>query len=624
MKLVAARPVVESIPYPPIADYGLISDMHSCALVSQAGSVDWCCFPRFDSPAVFGRLLDWDKGGYFKITAAGVRATSRRYLPDTNVLETTFETESGVARLTDFMAVHPHVGPGGPREISGDQQLVRLLECDSGTVDFSLVCCPRFEYGTIVPHAHIDTPHTAFAHGGADAIALYCSTHLSRAPDNSFVSEGTLSAGESLWAVVSYESRFSHQVAERDEIMLRRRLNDTIKFWEEWSSRCTYKGKYRDHVLRSALTLKGLTYAPSGGLVAAATTSLPERIGGARNWDYRYTWIRDATFALYALYLVGYTAEAEAFGQWLEWSTVGRAMDLQIMYGLGGERRLTECTLDELAGYRGSTPVRVGNDAYRQFQLDIYGEIMDSAHLYRKFVGPLNEDYWEYLLRVVRYVMAHWREPDEGIWESRGGRQHYVFSKVMCWAAMDRAIKAAEALDLPGDVERWHEVREEIREDVLAKGVDKERGLFVQAYGSRGLDASTLMLPLVGFIRADDPRMRATIEAIQRDLTSAEGFVYRYKDFDDGMDGGEGTFNICTLWLADNLVLLGEMESACRLFERLLDHTNELGLLSEQIESGTGAMLGNFPQAFSHMAIINTAVQISRAEKRLAKAQAQQ
>ena len=597
---------------PPIADYGLISDMHSCALVSRAGSVDWCCFPHFDSAAVFGRILDWRKGGYFRLAPRGVRSVSRRYLPGTNVLETTFQTDTGVARLTDFMPVHPHSRPDQPREVGCRQQVARILECTSGSVRFDLECRPRFDYGTIVPHAVLDGPHSGFAHGGADGLSLYCSAPL-READDGFQSEGLLRAGEKLCAAVTYQPRFAHAVEALDEEELERHLAETNRFWQEWSALSTYDGDYRDDVLRSALTLKALTYAPSGALLAAATTSLPEAIGGSRNWDYRFTWIRDASFALYALFILGYTGEARAFKDWLEWSTVGRARDLQIMYGLGGERRLTEIELPELEGYRGSRPVRVGNAAYSQFQLDIYGEVLDSAHLYRKFVGGMDPQYWRYLQRVVDFVIDHWREPDDGIWETRGGRQHFVFSKVWCWVALDRAIKAARALGLPGDVERWRRVRAEIREDVLAKGYDAQRGAFVQAYGSKALDAANLMLPLVGFIRADDPRMRSTIEAIERELTSPQGLVYRYKGFDDGLGGREGTFTICTFWLADDLIALGEIDRARALFETLRGYANDLGLFSEEIDAESGEMLGNFPQAFTHLAFINTAVQLHKA-----------
>jgi len=611
----------DSNSYPPIADYGLISDMHSCALVSTSGSIDWCCFPRFDSPALFSRILDWEKGGYFKVAPAGVQSVNRRYLPSTNILETNFQTDTGVAKLTDFMPTHEHPAPEGDEDSSRRRQLARILECVEGTVRFTVECIPRFDYGTIVPHAVLRDQNSGFAHGGVDAISFYCSAPLEET-DGGFRSEGLLKAGEKLYAVVTSQPRFpvgqrafgSHDVEVIEKRHVDRRLDDTKRFWERWASLCTYDGENRDEVVRSALTLKALTYAPSGALLAAATTSLPEAIGGTRNWDYRFTWIRDASFALYALFIIGYRKEAQAFKDWLEWSTVGRARDLQIMYGLGGERRLTETELPELDGYRGSRPVRVGNGAYSQFQLDIYGEIVDSAHLYRKFGGKMDMEYWDYLQRVVSFVIDHWREPDEGIWETRGGRQHFVSSKAWCWVALDRAIKAARALDLPGDVERWRKVRAEIKEDILAKGYDAERGAFVQAYGSEKLDASNLLLPLLGFISADDPRMRATIEATERELTSPEGFVFRYKRDQDEVAGREGTFAITTFWLADNLIALGELERARELFEKLRGCANDLGLFSEEMEPGTGAMLGNFPQAFSHLAFISTAVQLNEAE----------
>ena len=609
--------------YPPISDYGLISDMHSCALVSMAGSVDWCCFPRFDSPALFSRILDWEKGGYFKVAPEGVQSVSRRYLTGTNIIETTFETETGRARLTDFMPTHPHPAPAEANAGDRRRRLGRILECLSGSTRFTLECHPRFDYGTIIPHAVAANGNSGFAHGGLDAMSLYCSAPIT-VTDGGFTAEGLLSAGEKLYAVVTSEPRFpvglkpftSHHVETPTPAEVERHFGETKQFWEEWSSTCDYEGEFREEVVRSALTLKALTYAPSGALLAAATTSLPEAIGGPRNWDYRFTWIRDSSFALYALSILGYTTEARAFKEWLERSTAGRAQDLQIMYGLGGERRLTETELPELDGYRGSRPVRIGNGAYDQFQLDIYGELLDSAHLYRKFGGEMDSEYWEYLQQVVGFVIDHWQDPDEGMWESRGGRQHFVSSKVWCWVGLDRAIKAARALNLPGDLDAWRATRAEIKADVLAKGYDSERAAFVQAYGSKNLDASNLLMPLVGFIPATDPRMRSTIEAIKRELTSPQGFVYRYSGFDDGVAGDEGTFAICTFWLADNLIALGELEQARDLFDKLRACANDLGLFSEETDPETEEMLGNFPQAFSHLALISTAVQLGEAEAR--------
>ncbi len=605
--------------YPNIADYGLIGDMHSCALVSSGGSVDWCCFPRFDSDSVFCRILDWDKGGYFRIAPRERASVSRRYVPGTNVLETTFRTDSGSMRLTDFMPMHhDDSAPIEPYKVGESHQIMRVIECLEGSVELELECYPRFEYGSIVPHVHLENPNIGFAHGGSSAISLYCSAPL-RLVEGGFLSRGTLRQGQKAFAVVTYESRFSYDSGSLGSAEIEASLGEAIAYWQDWSEICRYEGVYKDYVVRSALTLKALTYAPSGGMVAAPTTSLPEHIGGERNWDYRYTWIRDASFAIYGLHILGYQNEAKAFRNWIEWATVGRAGDLRIMYGLGGERRLTEVALFELAGYRNSAPVRIGNGAYSQFQLDAYGELMDSAHLYRRFIGPIDEEYWAYLLSVVEFVLEHWHERDEGVWEARSGRQHNVFSKAWCWVALDRAIKMVNALGLPGDVERWKRVRAEIREQILTQGFNEKRGVFVQAYGSDILDAANLMLPLIGFIRADDPRMLATIRATQSELTSEQGFVYRYRGFDDGLSGDEGTFNICSFWLCDNLILLGELDEATELFERLLEHTNDLGLLSEEIDPHNGNMLGNFPQAFSHLSIINTAVQLQRARRRLAR-----
>ena len=544
---------------------------------------------------------------------AKISSSIRRYLPNTNVLETSFTTSTGTGVLIDFMPVHRHVVmPREPLEVTDSQRVVRILHCTKGRLDFEMDCYPKFDYGTIVPHASLSSPTTGMAHGGSEAVSVYCSSQLTVVNDG-FRSRGVIFEGEKLYSTVSNQVSFSHRSEPLTPNELEKELADSTAFWEDWAAQCTFQGEHREAVLRSALTLKALTYAPSGALVAAPTTSLPEVIGGERNWDYRYTWIRDATFALYALSIIGYTGEARAFKDWLEWSTSGRARDLQVMYGLGGERRLTETEIPELEGYMNSKPVRIGNAAYDQFQLDIYGEIMDSAHIFRKFGGAVDADYWEYLRRVVNFVIDHWREPDEGIWETRGGRQHFVFSKVMCWVAMDRAIKAATDLKLPGDVEAWRKVRDEICNDVMSKGYSQERQAFVQSYGSDNLDAANLMLPLVGFIPATDPMMRSTIKATQKELTNKQGFVYRYTKFDDGLNGSEGSFIICTFWLVDNLIHLGQIDEARVLLNSLLACANDLGLLSEEYDSATGNMLGNFPQAFSHLALINTAVQLQQA-----------
>jgi GH15 family glucan-1,4-alpha-glucosidase len=598
----------ETSSYPPISDYGLIGDMHSCALVSKSGSIDWCCLPRFDDASVFGRLLDMDKGGYFRLAPSGMRQVSRRYLPKTNVLETTYETQTGRAVLTDFMAVSQRVD-ASPPPVSTRGQILRDLRCASGYVRFELECEPRFDYGSIIPHALLLGSQFGLAHGGRDAISLYCSASL-ETREGGFSAAGTLQEGERVCAVMTYEADQPHAVEPMDPDILAGVLEETISFWTKWADQTTYQGLYRDDVIRSALTLKALTYAPSGALVAAPTTSLPEVLGGVRNWDYRFSWIRDSVFALYALFILGYRDEANEFKRWLEWSTLGRASDVQIVYGITGERRLTELSLASLEGYKRSRPVRIGNAAHSQVQLDVWGEIMDSAHLHRRFGGKMDEEYWTYLRRVVSHVLEHWREPDDGIWESRGGRQHWVISKVMCWVALDRAIKDATELGLPGDLNLWKRMREEMRAEILARGYDPDRGAFMQAFDSKALDASVLLMPKVGFIPATDPRMRATIEAIKRELTTPDGLVFRYRGMDDGLGGEEGAFFVCSFWLADNLIFLGRKDEARALFERLQTYSNDLDLYSEQLNVTNHEMLGNFPQALTHLGIISTAVQL--------------
>lgn len=612
----------ESQPYPPISDYALISDMHSCALVSKAGSIDWCCFPRFDSGSIFGRVLDWKAGGHFQIALEDGRFSKRRYLPNTNILETTFETHGGRATLTDFMPTHEHPASEHVHGYHRLRQICRVLECTQGKVEFEVECAPRFDYGYIVPHVEIHDEHTGYAHGGSHALSFYCSSPLGQA-DTAFRSEGVLRVGEKLYVVLTYEAPFpvglrafsDHPTHHLNRQQFEERLEQTREFWESWAEQCQYDGDYRDVVVRSALTLKALTYAPSGAIMAAATTSLPEVIGGPRNWDYRYTWIRDAALALRALFSLGYHEEGIDFAKWVLWCAEGLPQDLQVMYDLGGERRLTEIELDHLEGYRRSRPVRIGNGASQQFQLDIYGELLDAMHVYRRFTGAAPSGILPEIEHpLLEFVMENWREPDESIWETRGGRKHFVFSKVMCWVALDRASKyAGEGAMTEALKTRVLETRDEIRRDVLEKGYSEERGAFVQSYGSQHLDASLLLLPLVGFIAADDPRMESTIRAIERELTSPDGFVHRYRDFDDGLSGEEGAFLICTFWLANSYIALGEIDRARGLFETLLGCANDVGLLSEEIDSKTGEMLGNFPQLFSHLGLISTAVRLHEA-----------
>ena len=635
-------------PYPPISDYGLIGAMHTCALVGRDGSIDWACLPDFDSPSVFGRILDWRRGGHYQVTVDDVVGVERRYLPRTNVLETTFTTPTGSARLIDFMPVHPPSrsrltldgGAGGdghrvrhprggttegqslldePFELRFEEKIVRILECVSGDVSFRMECMPRFDYGAVAPRVTLDRDDVrhGLAHGGANAMIVYCSAGM-EAGNNGFAAYGHLDAGERVYAAVAslphFTTDFSLNETWVDPDAITVLLDRTVSFWHEWSAGCSYDGELAEEVLRSALTLKALTYEPSGAIVAAPTTSLPEELGGGRNWDYRFTWIRDASFSLGAFFDLGLTDEADGFKDWLEWTSAYPA-DLQLMYGIRGERRLDERELD-LEGYGWSRPVRVGNGAAEQFQLDIYGELMASAWIHREVSGELPDpEYWALLRDIVEFVTFAWQRADAGIWETRGGYRHFVYSKVQCWTALDRGIRLAQDLIAAGRGEgltaviaRWRAVRETIREEVLDIGFDERVGAFVQSYGSRTLDASALMLPLVGFIHASDPRMRSTIAAIEADLT----FVYRYRGFEDGLAGEEGTFIICSFWLVQNLTLAGEIDKARRLLDTLRGYANDLGLFSEEFDTRTGEMLGNFPQAFSHLAFINSAVLLDR------------
>ena len=647
--------------YLPIADYGLIGSMHTCALVARNGSIDWACLPAFDSPSTFGRILDWRQGGYYRVSVDGTTATERRYLPHTNILETTYTTATGVARLTDFMPLHPpshsrvsldaasagiahhvkhprnaHVSPSvelsgsdvtEPFELRFEEKIIRILECVSGTIEYRVECEPRFDYGSILPRTVLDqaNPRYGLAHGGANALLVYCSEPLTVSAGR-FEAAGSLAAGQQVYSAVAsmahYTTDFAINESWVDAAQIARMLERTESTWAAWAEGIEAEGEFADDLVRSALALRALVYEPSGAIVAAPTTSLPEGLGGERNWDYRFTWIRDASFSLKAFFDLGLTEEAKGFKDWLEWTTA-YPEDLQLMYGIRGERNLDERSLP-LEGYWWSRPARVGNGAADQFQLDIYGELMDSAYVFHQVAGELPDgEYWALLHDVVEFAAKNWGRPDAGIWESRGGDRHFVYSKAQCWTALDRGIKlATEIAGTPGreqdvdpdDIARWTEVRDEIRDQIMTVGYDESLGAFVQSYGSRTLDASALMLPLIGFIEATDPRMKSTIEAIERDLTSPEGLVYRYKGFDDGLAGGEGTFVICSFWLVQNLALLGEVAKARSLFEQLRGFSNDLGLFSEEYDTATGEMLGNFPQAFSHLAFINSAVLLQRIE----------
>ncbi|HEX4930110.1 MAG TPA: glycoside hydrolase family 15 protein [Gaiellaceae bacterium] len=586
-----------------IEDYGLIGDLQTAALVGVNGSIDWLCLPRFDSGACFAALLgdEWD-GSWLLAPDCEVLRVERRYRERTLVHELDFHTAAGIVRVIDFMP---------PRGREPD--LVRIVEGIEGSVPMRMELVIRFEYGSIVPWVRRVGEQTRVAIAGPDALALHTAVPM-RGENLRTVAEFTVDAGERMPIVLTWYP--SHQDTP-DAIDPEQALSDTCTFWREWLDNSSYSGRWEEPVMESLMVLKALTYGPTGGIVAAATTSLPEQIGGVRNWDYRYCWLRDATFALDALLESGFEDEAKAWRNWLLRAVAGDPDDLQIMYGPAGERRLPEHELPWLAGYEGSKPVRVGNGASDQFQLDVYGEVMDVLHQARRREIEPGDESWALQRVLLANLERRWREPDEGIWEVRGPRRHFTHSKVMAWVALDRAVKAVEDYGRDGEVDRWRRVRDEIHAEVLESGYDDELGSFVQSYDSKRLDASLLTIPLFGFLPPDDPRVRGTLEAVRRELL-VDGFVQRYRHDDDieeidGLPPGEGAFFLCSFWFVDNLVLLGELDEACEMFERLLALRNSLGLLSEEYDPKLERLVGNFPQAFSHIGLINTALALDKA-----------
>jgi GH15 family glucan-1,4-alpha-glucosidase len=576
-----------------IEDYALIGDCHTAALVSSDGSIDWLCFPRFDSPACFAALVGGPENGRWRIApAVEVRAVRRRYRGDTLILETDFEADHGAVTLIDFMPIR-----------SGTADVMRLVQGRRGQVPMHMDLTVRTDYGSIVPWVR-RTDRGICALAGPDT--LYCRSDIPmRGEDLSTVADFTVAEGQTVAFSLTWSPTHHGKSAEKD---WRQSLEATETWWQRWAGRCTYHGEWRDAVVRSLLTLKALTYRPTGAIVAAPTTSLPERIGGVRNWDYRYCWLRDATLTLRALLTGGYIKEAKDWREWLVGAVAGTPSEIKIMYGLRGERRLTELELDWLRGYEGSAPVRTGNAAHQQFQLDVYGEVMDSMHLARQEGLPEDENAWNIQRSLIEFLESGWKEPYQGIWEVRGPRRHFTHSKVMAWVAADRAVKAVEKFGLPGELNAWRALRDEIHADVCRRGFDSQRNAFVQHYGSEDPDASLLMLPLVGFLPAADARMRGTVELIQRELTDGP-FVYRYPRAQnvDGLPAGEGAFLLCSFWLANNLALQGCHAEARGILEQMLDLRNDVGLLSEQYSVADKRFLGNFPQAFSHVGLINTA-----------------
>jgi GH15 family glucan-1,4-alpha-glucosidase len=581
-----------------IEDYALVGDCETAALVARDGSVDWLCFPRFDSGGCFAALLGTPEHGRWQITPAGdVKSVRRRYREGTLVLETDFVTEAGTARLIDCMPGRDH-----------HPKLVRVVEGIDGEVPMRMELIIRLDYGSIVPWVRrAEGGLTAVA--GPDALRLWAGAALKNEQFRT-TAEFTVKKGQCVPFVLVWHP--SHEepppAIDADDA-----VRETTDWWRAWSARCSCPGRYQEEVRRSLVTLKALTYAPTGGLVAAATTSLPEWIGSVRNWDYRYCWLRDATFTLLALLNAGYPDEAAAWRAWLIRAVAGKPGETNIMYGLGGERRLTEIELGWLPGYENSRPVRTGNAAHKQFQLDVYGEVLDALYQARKHGLETDKDGWRVERALLHFVEEAWQRPDEGIWEVRGPRRHFTHSKVMAWVALDRGTRTAERYGLPGHADRWRKVRDQVHAEICERGFNKSLNSFVQSYDTDLLDASLLMIPLVGFLPATDPRMEGTVAAIEKGLLR-NGFVQRYdtSKSDDGLPPGEGTFLACTFWYADNLALQGRTDEATATFERLLGLCNDVGLLAEEYDPVGKRQLGNFPQAFSHVGLVSTAMNLSR------------
>jgi GH15 family glucan-1,4-alpha-glucosidase len=584
-----------------IEDYALIGDCETAALVGRDGSIDWLCLPRFDSAACFAALLGTPEHGRWRIApAAPVTNVRRWYRGATLVLETEFTTASGTVALVDFMPVR-----------SDRADLVRIVVGRRGHVPMRLELAIRFDYGSIVPWVR-RLPRGIAVVGGPDSLLLRTPVEL-YGEEYRTIAQFEVAEGERVPFDMTW---FPSHEEPGHELDPEAALRQTEEWWSDWSAQCTYEGPWRDAVVRSLITLKALTYRPTGGIVAAPTTSLPARFGGVRNWDYRYCWLRDATFTLLALMNAGYTREARAWREWLVRAVAGRPDQIRIMYGLAGERRLTEMELPWLPGFADSRPVRIGNAAHQQFQLDVFGEMLDATHQAWRLGVPVDENAWRVDTALLDYLETAWTEPDEGIWEVRGPRRHFTHSKMMAWVALDRAVRGIEHFHLSGPLDRWRAVRDAIHHDVCARGFDPQLGSFVQFFGSHLLDASLLMMPLVGFLPVSDPRVRGTVAAIERTLVH-DGFVHRYQTTADvdGLPPGEAAFLLCSFWLADNLERLGRHAEALALFERLLSIRNDVGLLAEGYATDRQRLAGNFPQAFSHVGLINSAMNLSRVRR---------
>jgi GH15 family glucan-1,4-alpha-glucosidase len=591
----------------PIGDYAIIGDCRSVALISTGGSIDWLCWPRIDSPSIFGALLDPERGGRIVVRPTASFQSSRRYIGRTNVLETTFRSATGVLRLVDLM---PVASEGDKSHILwAGHQVLRLLECVEGEMEVEVRCDPRPDYGRVVPRLRDRGPLGIYCEHRARVLVLRSDLPLTLSMDHSeAVGRARLRRGDRRAVALVYSDR-APAILPPLEAEADVKLRATLAWWEAWAGRCAYTGPYREAVIRSALALKLLAYAPSGAVVAAPTTSLPEWPGGVRNWDYRYCWLRDTSLTLQALFDLGYPAEAEAFISWLRQATRRTAPEIQVLYDVYGESHLPERTLDHLAGYAGSRPVRVGNDAHNQLQLDIYGEVLDAAHQFAVRGGRLDRTTGRFLVGLGETVCRRWREPDEGIWEVRGGRRHHTYSKAMCWVALDRLIDLHRTRHVAAPVDRFRAVRDEIRKEIERLGYDETRRSYVSVFGGRDLDASLLLLARYGYTAPREARMQATWTAIERELARGP-LLYRYRAENDGLPVGEGAFGICSFWAVDYRARQDDLDGAHRTFEQLLGYATDTGLFAEEIEPETGAHLGNFPQAFTHVGLIDAALSL--------------
>lgn len=598
---------MKSTGYLPISDYGYIADCHSSALISRTGSIDWCCMPRMDSPSCFGRLLDREKGGYCEILPRDGGESSRRYMEKSLVLETTFRTSGAEVRLRDCFTMrqggehHPH------------RQILRTIEGIRGQMDLKVEIMPRFDYGAVRPWIRSYKQDHFIALGGSHGL-LICGDvplHLNQRHDLA----GSFTIGEGRRFRLSLLFREPEDLDEgivevpgTEE--LDRRMEETLDWWKEWSSRSKVSGPYAETALRSAMVLKGLSNAPTGAIAAAATTSLPEAVGGNRNWDYRFSWIRDSAFTVRSLAQLGHDREADGFRRFVERTAAGSSDEIQVVFGIGGERRLEEIEIRELEGYRKSGPVRIGNAAQTQIQLDVYGEILDLAWTWFNLGHEPDEDYWDFLVDVLNATAEKWHLPDQGLWEIRGQPRHFVQSKAMCWSALDRGVRLTQELGAKAPVGKWKKAREEIKQALEEKGYDRRRGVFIQAFGFPRMDAALLLLPLTGFLEYDDQRMVRTTDAVWEDLEE-HGFLRRYREDDDGLEGKEGAFLACSFWLAECLARQGRMEEAQQVFRKALSAGNDLMLFSEECDPHTGEMLGNFPQGLTHLSLIAAVVALN-------------